>query len=107
MPRYDLPDHARRLDTILRDLGYVTSRGGDRVDRARACKVINRRVLRPLAQNRFDSLCQGTTMTAEEAVQIADGLGFNVLRLLYDDPPRRPERPQNLLDELDALGYVE
>lgn len=106
MTRYDLTDHARRLDMILRDLGYAGEDGEGWPDWRRACKVINRRVWRPLPENRLHNLLlgKGAPMTADEAVQVADGLGFDVRRLLYEEPPRRPERPQNLLDELDWVG---
>lgn len=110
MPRFDLPDHSRRLDTLLRDLGYAGPDGDDEIDVARAARVVNRRVWKPFEEARLKAILKGDIMgktsrlTADEAVQLADGLGFNVLRLLYEEPPRHPERPKNLLDELDAIG---
>lgn len=106
MTRYDLPDHARRLDAILRDLGYAGEDGEGWPDWRRANRVVNRRTLRPMKDNRFHNLLlgKGAALTADEAVQIADGLGFDVLDLLYDDPPRHRKRPRNLHDELDAIG---
>ena len=105
-PRYDLPDIARRLDRILRDLGYAGEEGEGDVDLCRACRVINRRTRRPMSEARFKALTgkKGDTMTAAEATQVAEALGFDVRRLLYDDIPRRPERPDNILDELDWIG---
>lgn len=102
MPRWDIPDVARRLDGILRDLRYAR---GDEVDRARAARVINRRSARTMTAVRFEELCegQGGPMTAVEAVQVADGLGVDVRRLLYEEIPKRPERPDNIWDELDLM----
>lgn len=108
MTRYDLNDHARRLDAILRDLGYAGEDGEGWPDWRRANRVVNRRTLRPMKDNRFHNILlgKGAALTADEAVQIADGLGVDVRRILYDEIPRRPERPRNLLDELDAIGNV-
>ena len=103
-PRYDLPDVSRRLIEVLIDLGYSVDRGG----KARACRVINRKTLRPMKDSRFLALCngEGAAMTAEEARQVADGLSVDVRRILYDTPPIRPEKPGSFLDELDEAGRV-
>jgi hypothetical protein len=107
--RFDIPDVSRRLDAILRDLGYLAPQ--DRVDRGRAFRVVRRRTLRPVKESRFADLCKGSgaAMTAEEAVMLADSLGFDVRRLLYDDGlvPKFPERPSNIFDELDIIGLPE
>ena len=106
MPRYDLPDVARRLDGILRDLRY--ERDG-KVDRVRAARVINRWSARAMTPERFEELCEGNgqPMTAVEVTQVADGLGVDVRRILYEEVPQRPERPENLFDALDvALGKL-
>jgi len=106
VPRFELPDHARRLDEVLRDLGYVTE--SDRTDLEQAYRVFLRRSLLYMNEERFRALAKGkgADMTAEEATRLADGLGFDVRRLLYESGmiPTRPDRPQSLLDELDGAG---
>lgn len=109
MPPRD-PEAARRLDRVLRDLRYGPEDGGE-VDIRRACRVINRHQRRELDPRRLAQLHRGSgaAMTAREAVQIAEGLGVDVRRLLYDpeNMPRFPERPENLIDFLDLIGHVE
>lgn len=110
MPRFDLPDHARRLDDLLRQLRYAGEDGKGAIDWRRACRVVNRRTLRPMEEARFRQLMKGTgrEMTADEAVQLAAGLGFDVRRLLYEpgSVPQRPDRPELFWDEMDQFGMT-
>lgn len=109
-PRYDANDHARRLDQLLRDLGYADAEGEGWPDWRRAHRIVSRRTRRPMKETRFHNILlgEGLPLTADEAVQLAEGLGVDVRRLLYDEGqvPRKPERPRNLLDELDSIGNV-
>lgn len=108
MPRWDLGDHARRLDDLLRQLRYAGPEGKGAIDWKRACRVVNRRTLRPMEEARFRQLMRGTgrPMTADEAVQLGQGLGFDVRRLLYEpgSVPQRPDRPEFFWDEIDQVG---
>jgi hypothetical protein len=106
MPRYDLPDVARRLDDVLRSRRYEK---GGKVDRTKAWKVIDRRIPRAVTRERFEELCEGEgpAMTAVEATIVSDGLGFDVRRLLYEeDAIPKGERPERLLDEIEQLWRV-
>ncbi len=104
MHRYDLPDMARRIQDALADLGYADDAG--RIDRKRAYRVTSRRTCRPLEEGRFRDMVdgRGPGLSADEAVQLADGLGFDVRRILYEEIPRHAERPKSMFDELDQIG---